>query len=169
MKQKSIISDLLNCTTVVVTDLQIREVYVFLAESTWDVVTWFGELLPETSLGMMLRLVALRGRHLYPSNPTHVATQLQGVRRHFAAGKPCQPQPPHRVLQEIPSFSNKGSSIRAFSGTTSASNESAGLLSWYLRMLDKYPLATKSLTAAPIFAFSDITAQVRTVSADLGY
>jgi hypothetical protein len=34
MKQKSIISDLLNCTTVVVTDLQVREVYVFLAEST---------------------------------------------------------------------------------------------------------------------------------------
>lgn len=128
-------------------------------------LTWFSELLPETSRGMMLRLVALGGRHLCASNPTHVSTQLQGVRRCFAARKPSQPQPPHRVLQQIPLFSHGGSSIRAFSGTTSASNESAGLLSRYLRMLDKYPLATKSLTAAPIFAFSDITAQARTISA----
>nr|XP_024396716.1 uncharacterized protein LOC112292446 isoform X2 [Physcomitrium patens] len=43
--------------------------------------------------------------------------------------------------------------------TSDASATQSGFIAWYLRMLDKYTFPTKSITAANILAFADITAQ----------
>lgn len=109
----------------------------------------------------MLRLVVRRARHLSLSNTAfrpvlrEQSSHWQDTRFHFAA---LHLKPRHgrtgRTWSDVPNAGNS----RSLSSTSPASN--GGILGWYLRMLDQYPLVTKSLTAAHFFAISDITAQV---------
>jgi hypothetical protein len=44
--------------------------------------------------------------------------------------------------------------------STGSGTPGTGFTAWYLQMLSRYPLPTKSVTAANILAFADMTAQV---------
>ncbi|TKY46124.1 PXMP2/4 family protein 4 [Spatholobus suberectus] len=50
-----------------------------------------------------------------------------------------------------------------FSSLSSSPSRKSGLVGWYLRMLESYPLATKSVTSSLIFAAADITSQMITL------
>ena len=62
-----------------------------------------------------------------------------------------------RLHQKVPLSSG---SLRGLATSTASEKPDGGFTAWYLRMLSRYPLPTKSVTAASILAFADMTAQV---------
>lgn len=78
------------------------------------------------------------------------------------------PSGPHRHHQltgktrasENPShFSSNFAVFRRYYSSTS-SNSSMGILSWYLGLLESRPILTKSMSSAVIYGAADITSQV---------
>ncbi|XP_051149736.1 uncharacterized protein LOC127264312 [Andrographis paniculata] len=69
-------------------------------------------------------------------------------------------------VSELPQHFTTGSAIlrRYYSGQFP--NRRMGLLSWYLHMLEKRPILTKSVSSAIIYAAADITSQKITMEAN---
>ncbi|XP_047147764.1 PXMP2/4 family protein 4-like [Vigna umbellata] len=61
-----------------------------------------------------------------------------------------------RASRSVTRFSSISSSSSSYSGKP-------GFVGWYLRMLETYPLITKSVTSSLVFAASDITSQIITL------
>ncbi|QCD94421.1 protein Mpv17 [Vigna unguiculata] len=70
---------------------------------------------------------------------------------------------PH-LHRKPPLHQRASRSVTRFSSVSSSSSSSysgkPGFVGWYLRMLETYPLITKSVTSSLVFAASDITSQV---------
>lgn len=84
-------------------------------------------------------------------------------RHHVRHPQPSSPSI-RKNFQKVPLATLSLGGLRGLAtGTTSAASGTppSGFIAWYLRMLNNYPLPTKSVTAANILAFADMTAQVR--------
>ncbi len=139
----------------------------------------------------MQRLTRQGGRHLLRLNPLFSSriSRLQQsfydphqnwnrVRHHFAAVAAENPSKlSARRTLETGNYNSGGhggrrsvsssggvpsSSSSSSSNHPSTESSSGGFRIWYMRMLDKNPMSTKSVTAAIFFTISDITAQVAT-------
>ncbi|KAH8941017.1 hypothetical protein BDL97_14G015600 [Sphagnum fallax] len=137
----------------------------------------------------MQRLTRQSGRHLLRLNPLFSSriSRLQQsvydphqnwnrVRHHFAAVAAENPSKLSARHMKTGNYNNGGhggrrcvsssggvpssSSSSSSSGShPSTESSSGGFRTWYLRMLEKNPMSTKSVTAAIFFTASDITAQ----------